>query len=79
MAEDAGEEDCISDTGAGRPGAVFGYDDDGGEHEGEAVVDGAEAADEAEGVGVADEEGESVAGGGRGEEVGPGLLISTWI
>ena len=71
MAEHGAEEDEVDGAVAGCPGAVARDDDDGEQHEGEAVVDAAQAADEAEGVAVADEEGERVAGSGGGEEVRP--------
>ena len=71
MQEDASEKDGVDDAIAGGPVPVLGDDDDGQEHEAEAVVDAAEAADQAERVAVPDEEGERVPRRGRGEVVRP--------
>ena len=62
VAENGAEEDEVDGAVGGGPGAIARDHDHAEEHEGEAVVDAAEAADEAEGVAVADEEGEGVAG-----------------
>ena len=58
MDQDASKKDRIDDTVRGRPVPILGNDDHGQEHEREAVVDGAQPADETDGVAVANKEAE---------------------
>jgi hypothetical protein len=71
VADNAAHEDDVDDSIPRFPFTVSRYDDCGDKHECEAVVDGAKAADETQGITVANEEGESISSLGRCVIMGP--------
>ena len=77
MEKDAGHKHAV-DIRVGRgPIPIFGDDDDGQKHQAEAIIDGAQAADKPDCVGIADEETESVAVLWSGKEMSPPVQTAT--